>query len=610
MSLRKWLAVFLVTAIASAALVAGFNAAIDPFGLFGDRLLHWWSYDMTMNPRTAKIGWLAQNHGDYDSYIIGCSKTSSFPTELLNRYYGAKFYNMTMYGGDLSDVELTAKYILDNYGAKNIVINTGLNELTEFAFEADNMKGNLHAAVDGSNPFSFYSHYLFASPDYATRKLGAYLTKGYLVTADTVFSPATGAYDKSLRDVERIADLDSYLEKYPAFKEWYEAYPRLDAVDQAVAAIARIKEMCAAKGATFTLIVSPMYARELDLYINDDLWDFYRKVAAVTDFWDFSGYHSVAWEPRYFYDVYHARNAVGAMALARMFADRSVYVPEDFGAHVTKDNVASWVQRYVRPRPDTAGRSRQVPVLMYHNVAANPANKYEVSTEAFEAQLKALKQAGYETVSFAQLTAFVERGAPLPEKPVVMTFDDGYAGVVTTAAPLLAKYGMRAAVSVIGVSVGADTYKDTGQPIAPHFALADAADWVRAGVLEVESHSFDMHNTPELDRGHYREGVLPRRGESEQEYIRAFREDLEASRSAIESALGTPVTVYAYPYGIHTDLTEVLLAEMGIKITLTVEEGTNTVVKGLPQTLRAMKRLEVGADTSPEELLLYLGGLR
>jgi hypothetical protein len=119
-----------------------------------------------------------------------------------------------------------------------------------------------------------------------------------------------------------------------------------------------------------------------------------------------------------------------------------------------------------------------------------------------------------------------------------------------------------------------------------------------------------MHNVLELDRDHYREGVLRRPRESEQAYVQAFCSDLAVSQTAIVDALDAPVTVYAYPYGLHSQLTEVLLAEQGVKVTLTVEAGLNTVVKGLPQSLRAMKRLTVAEDTSPEELLGLVGGQR
>ena len=55
MSSKKWVLVFLVTVFVLAALLAGLNLAADPFGAFGDRLLHWFSYDETNNPRVAKL---------------------------------------------------------------------------------------------------------------------------------------------------------------------------------------------------------------------------------------------------------------------------------------------------------------------------------------------------------------------------------------------------------------------------------------------------------------------------------------------------------------------------------------------------------------------------
>ena len=156
MNFKKWLTVFLITCFAVCVLFAAYNALVDPFGIFGDRLLRYPEYSMTQNPRIAKIAYLDKNHEKYDSYVIGCSKSSSLPTEALNRYFNASFYNMIMYGGDLYDIEKTAEYIIENYTAKNIVVVIGLEEARAFNTEADGTKGNLHAKVDGSSIFPFY----------------------------------------------------------------------------------------------------------------------------------------------------------------------------------------------------------------------------------------------------------------------------------------------------------------------------------------------------------------------------------------------------------------------------------------------------------------------
>lgn len=94
MSSKKWVLVFLVTVLVLAALLAALNLAADPFGAFGDRLLSWFSYDETNNPRVAKFSYLEQHHDEYDSYILGCSSTSSFPVDAFNEAYGASFYNL------------------------------------------------------------------------------------------------------------------------------------------------------------------------------------------------------------------------------------------------------------------------------------------------------------------------------------------------------------------------------------------------------------------------------------------------------------------------------------------------------------------------------------
>lgn len=610
MSLGKYLCILIAAMLLCTVSLAAFNAVIDPFGLFGDKLLNWWSYNMTQNPRTAKISWLDRCREDYDAYIIGCSKTGSLPVELLNKHYGARFFNMTMYGGDLHsgdlyNIEMTARYLLSKHGAKHIVVSIGFAELLAYSDE-----GSVpHARVDGTNLTKFYAGYLLANPRYALEKLAAYRKASHL-NPNRIFDVATGAYDNAIRDTEPIGALDEYLQKHPSFTWELKKHSALPAVDACVESIARIKDMCCEAGSTFTFMISPMFRSELDTFPQDCLEDFYRKVAAVTDFWDFSGYHSVASEPRYFYDIYHHRNAVGVMALARMSGDTSVYVPKDFGLYVTKENIETRLEQYFQgPAAYTKRNDRKVPVLMYHSISDGEPKDFRVSAKTFDSQLKALKDAGYETITFARLIDFVERGTPLPEKPLIITFDDGYANVVTIAAPLLARHSMCAAANVIGVSVGKDTYKDTGRPITPHFSLEDAAPWVKAGVLEIQSHSFDMHRIKELDTTDYREGVYPKPGESEEQYIAAFRADVQASCKLIEDALGTPVLAYTYPYGLYTDLTEVLLWEMGIKTTVSVVGGVNTVIRGLPQSLRALKRCGVGEHTSPAELVRYLDTL-
>ncbi|HWQ75202.1 MAG TPA: polysaccharide deacetylase family protein [Syntrophomonas sp.] len=614
MNLKKWIGFLLAGMIAGTCLIAGMNALIDPFGVFGDKLLNWYSYDMTNNPRVAKIAYLDKNHDKYDSYIIGCSKTSSFSVERLNGYYGgASFYNMLMYGGDMYDAEKTAEYIIENYSPKNIIINMGLEEAVKYNTENDPVKGNLHAKVDGSSKLKFYFKYLFLHPQYAFDKLQAYSEKSMLPGTSNVFLAESGAYNKSVRDTGYIGTQAEFLAKYPYFNDTYGFNDSLAAKEECIASIGRMKALCEKKGITFRLFVSPIYCKEIDTYNMSDLKAYWAQLAQVTDFWDFAGYTPVSYEPRYFYDAYHFRNSVGDMALARTFGDTGIYVPEGFGYYVTAENAQERAEDAFTPVPegeqgDAAYRSSysaSVPVILYHSLGYEDDNDGVITPENFQAQMTALKSAGYHTIFFSQLMDYVEQGMELPDKPVIITFDDGYENNYTYAWPILRQLEMKATINVIGVSVGKDTYKDTGVPIYPHFTYEQAREMEASGVIDIQSHSYDMHNSKELDGNDYREGINPKPGETEEEYVKAFTADVTRSKEEIENAVGNVVNVYAYPSGYHTEFAEVLLRQRGYKATLTVEEGVNSVLKGLPQSILGLKRYNV-TDRITEEALVQL----
>ncbi len=95
-------------------------------------------------------------------------------------------------------------------------------------------------------------------------------------------------------------------------------------------------------------------------------------------------------------------------------------------------------------------KERGVPIVMYHGVGPDregwPWNYLFTPSDVFERQMRALRDEGWTTVTLAELHAHMASGAPLPPKPVVLTFDDGYADNWVYAYPLLKKYGHRAAI--------------------------------------------------------------------------------------------------------------------------------------------------------------------
>lgn len=600
-SSKKWLAAFFGTVLLLAVLVMGFNFWTDPFGAFGDHFFQWWSYDETMNPRVAKISYLDQHHDQYDSYIIGASSSSSFPTEQLNTYFDASFYNLVMYGADMLDVEQTCQYLVDHYTVKNLVVSVYIHNAQVYHVEQDPLTYNLHWKVDGSSPLLFYAKYLLSNPRNGWTKLQRLQTDPYLQQSYRVFDQQTGAYDKSRRDVEPIGDLESYLAKssYAVFSNYPEGSADLPYLDDCMQSIARIRDLCRERGVNLTVVCPPMYYAYLEYYSPEDQAAFRDALAEVTPYWDFT-LSSASYEPRYFYDDTHFRNCLGEMALARMFGDSSVYVPEDFGEYVSQ--APAGAQEASPAAAETY--SAQVPILMYHNLAQEGSGSDTISVQRFEEHLAALQDAGYTTITFQDLLAYVEQGTELPEKPVLLTFDDGYESNYTLAYPLLQQYQMKATIFVIGVSMGKDTYKDTGQAMIPHFTQEQAAEMEASGLVTIESHGYDMHEVQGRDPEPIRVGILPREDESEWDYAAFLQEDCQA----MTDLLGKTPGVLAYPYGYASELSEVVLHEMGIYATVTIEEKINTIVKGLPQSLRQMGRFYMTEAISAPELLSMLSG--
>ena len=90
-----------------------------------------------------------------------------------------------------------------------------------------------------------------------------------------------------------------------------------------------------------------------------------------------------------------------------------------------------------------------VPVLNYHQVEDKDGNPLTLWTDQFEAQMAYLAAEGYTTITIDEMMDAYEHGTPLPEKPVIITFDDGYADNYENAYPILKKYGFKATIFLI-----------------------------------------------------------------------------------------------------------------------------------------------------------------
>ncbi len=250
-----------------------------------------------------------------------------------------------------------------------------------------------------------------------------------------------------------------------------------------------------------------------------------------------------------------------------------------------------------------SGDGCALPVLMYHHFDETSKDGTVVTPGRFREQMTAPREAGYEAVTVPQVIAFVREGTPLPDKPVLITMDDGYGSNLTVAAPILEETGMRATIFSIGINEGEEYYAHSGEPMWQHrFAFEEAAPWVEKGVVDVQSHTFDMH---QLESYGYsgRDGVRRMRGESAEDYRRALLGDAEAFRARRGDRVATELLALAYPFGYYDLEADKIMEEAGYQLTVTIDERINRLRTGDEECLRMLGRFNVTDHTSGEALV-------
>lgn len=232
----------------------------------------------------------------------------------------------------------------------------------------------------------------------------------------------------------------------------------------------------------------------------------------------------------------------------------------------------------VVPAATTPTDGVAVPIIMYHSILNNPsrAGDYVITPQQFEADLHYLKANGYTTVVIADLIAYVQEGKPLPDKPVMLTFDDGYYNNYHYAHPLLKQYGMRAVLSPIAIwSEHYTTHPgERDHDNYSHLTWEQLKDMAQSGAWEIQNHSYDLHHMDGAQKG-----AAKRKGESDDGYRLRLKSDLATAQQLLKEQVGVTPTCFTYPYGAISDTSQKVLADMGFVASLSCEERTSTLTR-------------------------------
>lgn len=208
---------------------------------------------------------------------------------------------------------------------------------------------------------------------------------------------------------------------------------------------------------------------------------------------------------------------------------------------------------------------RRIPVLMYHQITV-PVNGdrhselYSIPPRVFAQQMWYLRLARYNPVTMTQIAAFYNGEGTLPNRPVAITFDDGYENVYTHAFPILRRYGFTATVYLVGELIGKTNRWDEREGItsARLMNVPQITEMDRSGV------QFGAHtmNHPHLSNIPIDEAV----------------HEIAYGKGYLEALLGKPVETFCYPYGptSYNKRIRRIVIESGYRAACGCDPGCNT----------------------------------
>jgi peptidoglycan/xylan/chitin deacetylase (PgdA/CDA1 family)/GT2 family glycosyltransferase len=202
-----------------------------------------------------------------------------------------------------------------------------------------------------------------------------------------------------------------------------------------------------------------------------------------------------------------------------------------------------------RSKLESEQRRLRLPVLAYHRIAEDGPERlapYRLSAQRFEEQLIFLRRRGYRSWSPIDMAAQAQRTGALPGRPILITFDDGYADFYDTAWPILQRNGFSAHNFIVTEHVGghADWDRHWGSP-------APLMNWDQIVRLSAQGVTFGSHLATHTAATH----LLPEA---------LFREAV-SSRLKLEKALGSPIDTVATPFGESNGLVELILQQAGYR---------------------------------------------
>lgn len=241
------------------------------------------------------------------------------------------------------------------------------------------------------------------------------------------------------------------------------------------------------------------------------------------------------------------------------------------------------------PADNNSYTARSVPIIMYHSIMKKSSQfgKYVITDNEFEKDISYLKEHGYTSINMTELINFVYGGSELPDKPVIITFDDGNLNNYIYGKPVLEKYGMKAVISIVGTYT--ESFSKSPPPTEdPPYAFASWSQIKEisdSGFFEIQNHTYNLHL---INKQIY--GIKKKSGETPENYKERLTSDISKLQDKISEVTGVTPNTFTYPFGYVSKESKDVLKNLGFKATLSCAEGVNIIDRNKQDTLYGLKR--------------------
>jgi hypothetical protein len=325
----------ILLSITTIAFFAFFNYLINPYNIFDHKYL-----ESTLKIKDHSVSirmtrFYTTIHQKPENLIMGTSRIGMFPLSQVQKYLKNNLYTLAMPGANIEEQTQYLKYMIKNFRLKNIVWSLDFHSF------------NPDLKNDPSFSYNRLDDSIWFKKDYKVALFSFQTTKNSFKTLIDNLKTENKTLDQNANyadDINNLShkDIDSrtkiQLQYYPDKFLKYSTFNHPHSIDNNIKKVKNIVNLCKKNNIKLHIYISPVHLSFLKLYSSlnlENTFNYWKEeLAKVTNYTDFCTLNSIT-ENRYnFMDGSHLKPMYGKFIFAKIFDDKSVIVPKDFGIHI------------------------------------------------------------------------------------------------------------------------------------------------------------------------------------------------------------------------------------------------------------------------------------